>query len=229
MIFSVSARARLARDLHDGVGQTLTAVVLTLDAAESGLRSPGTTPDAAVAAAELAVRRARDLTVAALDEAREVAAQLRPPRLHEIGLGAAILDLGASAGIPVEVRFEPSLLPPGLIEAQRELDAFRVIQEALGNAARHSGATQVRIEAEIIDRSIVIRVTDNGHGFDPAGVQVGLGLPGMQDRAEILLGSLLVSSELSEGTTVELTLPILGAVRPAATPIVAVHAAEARW
>jgi two-component system sensor histidine kinase UhpB len=221
-------RARLARDLHDGVGQTLTAVVLTLDAAESGLRSPGASPDAVVAAAELAVRRARDLTVAALDEAREVAAQLRPPRLHEIGLGAAIADLANSAGIPVEIRFEPSLLPPGLIEAQRELDAFRVIQEALGNAARHSGASRVRIEAEIVDRSVAIRVIDNGHGFDPASVRVGLGLPGMHDRAAILFGSLVVSSDASEGTVVELTLPILGSRRPNPTPVVGVHAAEVR-
>ena len=221
-------RARLARDLHDGVGQTLTAVVLTLDAAETGLRQPGAKPAAALASAESAVRRARELTVAALDEAREVAAQLRPPRIHEIGLGAAILDLADDIGIPVDVRFEPSLLPPGLIEAQRELDAFRVVQEALGNAARHSGATQVTIDAAVVDRSITIRVTDNGKGFDPTAPHAGLGLAGMQERSAILLGHLGVESDPTTGTTVALTIPILGTMAQQRSPAMTGQTAEAR-
>ena len=202
-------RGRLARDLHDGVGQTLTAVVLTLDAAEASLRQrPGVDGASTASPAELAVRRARDLSIAALDEARDVAAQLRPPRIHEIGLGAAIGDLAEAAGVPVEVRFRPSILPPGVIEPQRQIDAYRVIQEAVGNAARHGHAANVWIDAEIGQGLVRLTVGDDGAGFDRTTTPVGLGLAGMQERAAILLGQLDVRSEPGAGTTVELLMPV---------------------
>ena len=202
-------RARLARDLHDGVGQTLTAVILTLDAAEAGLRQMSAAdPGVGVSPTESAVMRARDLSLAALDEARDVAAQLRPPRIHEIGLGAAIENLAESAGIPVEVRFLPSILPPGVIEPQRQIDAYRVIQEAVGNAARHGHAANAWIDADIQEGLVRFTVGDDGPGFDQTSTPVGLGLAGMQERAEILLGQLNVQSEPGFGTTVELLMPV---------------------
>ena len=201
-------RARLARDLHDGVGQTLTAVVLTLDSAEASIREASAGPGDQLDAAGSAVRRARDLSVAALDEAREVAAQLRPARIDEVGLGAAIEDLAETAGVPVEVAFPASLLPPELIEPKRQLDAFRVVQEAVGNAARHGHASHVRIEASIEDDVIHIVVRDDGIGFDRSTTPVGLGLAGMQERAAILSGQLDVTSEPGSGTAIELTIPI---------------------
>jgi signal transduction histidine kinase len=202
-------RGRLARDLHDGVGQTLTAVVLTLDAAADSLRQrPGARPSAAVLSAESAVRRARDLSVAALDEARDVAAQLRPPRIHEIGLGAAIGDLAEGAGRAVEVRFRPSILPPSLIEPQRQIDAYRVIQEAVGNAARHGNGAHVWIDAEVTEGQVKFTVSDDGDGFDQATTPIGMGLAGMSERAAILLGQLAVRSEAGVGTTVELVMPV---------------------
>ena len=206
-------RARLARDLHDGVGQTLTAVVLTLDAAETSLRQArgGKTAStvSSVSSAEAAVVRARDLSIAALDETRNVAAQLRPPRINEIGLGAAIGDLAESAGIPVEVRFSPSILPPSVIDPNRQIDAYRVIQEAIGNAARHSHASTVWIDAEVNDGLIRFTVGDDGAGFDQATTPVGLGLAGMRERAEILRAQLDVRSEPGAGTTIELLMPVV--------------------
>ena len=201
-------RARLARDLHDGVGQTLTAVVLTLDAAEASLRDASPEHGAPLVSAGSALRRARDLSIAALDEAREVAAQLRPPRIDEIGLGAAIDDLAETAGIPVEVAFPASLLPADLIEPKRQLDAFRIVQEAVGNAARHGHANRVRIEAAVEDDAIHIVIRDDGIGFDRSTTAVGLGLAGMQERAAILSGELEITSEPGAGTVVELTIPI---------------------
>jgi signal transduction histidine kinase len=201
-------RARLARDLHDGVGQTLTAVVLTLDAAEASLRGAPVDPGAPLDSATIAVRRARDLSLAALDEAREVAAQLRPPRIDEIGLGGAIRDLAQTAGVPVELTFPTSLLPPDLIEPKRQLDAFRVVQEAVGNAARHGHASRVWIDAAIEDSAIRLVVRDDGVGFDRATTRVGLGFAGMQERATILAADLNVTSEPGNGTTVELLMPI---------------------
>jgi signal transduction histidine kinase len=209
-------RARLARDLHDGVGQTLTAVILTLDAAEAGLQqipvanSPSTlaSTESTASSTETAIRRARDLSLAALDEARDVAAQLRPPRIHEIGLGAAIESLAEAAGIPVEVRFLPSILPPGVIEPQRQIDAYRIVQEAVGNAARHGRAARAWIDADVRDGLVRIIVGDDGPGFDQTTTPVGLGLAGMQERAAILLGQLDVRSEPGAGTTVELLMPV---------------------
>ena len=122
--------------------------------------------DAAQRRPEAAVGRARDLSIAALDETRDVAAQLRPPRINEIGLGAAIGDLAETAGIPVEVRFRASILPPSVIDPNRQIDAYRVIQEAVGNAARHSHAENVWIDAEITDGRIRLTVGDDGVGFD---------------------------------------------------------------
>jgi two-component system sensor histidine kinase UhpB len=197
-------RARLARDLHDGVGQTLTAVALTLDRATAALAA-----ERGAESGVAAVRRARTLALAALDEAHSVAAQLRPARIDALGLGAAVSDLAESAGVPVDIWFSPSILPPGLIEPGREIDAYRIIQEALGNAARHSHATHVWIDAEVRDGAIRVRVGDNGVGFDRRSTPMGMGVAGMEERAAILQGRLEVRSQSGTGTTVDLLIPVL--------------------
>jgi signal transduction histidine kinase len=201
-------RASLARNLHDGVGQTLTAVVLTLDAAETAL--PVEPNESAV---RIAIRRARGLALAALDEAREVAAQLRPSRIHELGLGAAIRDLAESAGVPIEVRFSASILPPGLIEPERQIDAYRIVQEAVSNASRHAHATHIWIDAHVGDGMVRIEVGDDGVGFDKPTARARMGLAGMKERAAILMGRLEVRTQIDAGTLVELLMPV--SARPA--------------
>jgi signal transduction histidine kinase len=171
---------------------------------------------------------ARELSVAALDETREVAAQLRPPRIHEIGLGAAIVDLAASAGIAVDVSFDPAILPPGLLDVQRELDAYRIVQEAIGNAARHAGASVVTVDAALDGGELTLSVTDDGRGFVRDATPVGLGLAGMHERAAILLGKLDVRSVPGEGTTVELKIPIRSSEDPGALATPATQPAEVR-
>ena len=202
-------RGRLARDLHDSVGQTLTATILTLDAAQSALATSTADPSKEVSAAHQDVRRARALAASALDDVRDVAEQLRPRRISEMGLGAALIDLAESAGIPVEVRFDPRTLAPGLLEPGHEIDAYRVVQEALGNAARHSHAGHAWLDAEIEGWTISIEVGDDGDGFDQIATPAGLGLAGMQERAAILRGDLLIRSIPGSGTTVHLRIPIL--------------------
>ena len=197
-------RERLARDLHDRVGQTLTAVVLTLDAAEAALSAE---PHAPSSLAQTTIRRAQTLAAAALDEARQVATQLRPARIHEVGLGGTLRDLAQSAGIPVEVRFDPTILPPGLLEPEREIGAYRIVQEAVGNAARHSRAAHVWITAEVAGDLVTLQVGDDGIGFDQSARSHGLGLAGMQERADSLRGRLDVRSTPGAGTTVELVIP----------------------
>jgi signal transduction histidine kinase len=194
-------RARLARDLHDGVGQTLTAVVLTLDAAEAALDRPSPL-------AEASIRRAQVLAASALEETRSVAMRLRPGRIHEIGLGAALRNLADGAGVPIEVRLDPAILPAGLLGADREIDAYRIVQEAIGNAARHSHGGHVWIDGEVLEGQVRIEVGDDGVGFELAAPARGLGLDGMRERAAILEGRLEMTSRPGGGTTVELYVPL---------------------
>jgi two-component system sensor histidine kinase UhpB len=216
-------RARLARDLHDGVGQTITAVILALDAAERALPDAA---DANPASAAGSIRRAHVLAASALEEARDVAGRLRPARIHEIGLGAALRNLGESAGMPVDVRLDPGILPAGALDAEREIDAYRIVQEAVGNAAHHSGARNVWIDGQVADGRIRIQVGDDGAGFDPSAPSPGLGLDGMKERAAILDAGLEISSRVGAGTIVQLSLPHpAGGHERASSPVAAAGSA----
>ena len=216
-------RARLARDLHDGVGQTLTAVVLNLDAAETAIRQAHHADEPH----ELdPIHRARELAAAALAETRQVASELRPTRVHEIGLGAALRNLAGSAGVPVELRFESNVLPPGLLDPDLEIDIYRIVQEAIGNAARHSNARRIWIGAHVLDTTLRLVVADDGVGFVAGDRGRGLGIDGMLERAAIHGGTVEVHSRRGEGTRVEISVPLTGAVRssPAQAPQPAVGA-----
>jgi len=202
-------RRRLAIDLHDGVGQTLTALTLTLDAADATLDA-GRGDDAQ---GRQAVQRARELASLSIDEVRAVAFRLRPPRLDEAGLVAAIRELAATAGIAVEFTADPSLLRPGLLRADREVDVYRIVQEALGNASRHGQPERVRIAITRVDRVLRIEVVDDGVGFDEAGIREGgLGLASMRERAASVSGTLEVRSRPGTGTVVRLDVPLPEAV-----------------
>jgi signal transduction histidine kinase len=197
-------RGRLARNLHDGVGQTLTAVILTLDAAESELWGGSTPPSAH---ARTSIARAQMLASSALEEARGVASALRPARIHEIGLGAALANLARDAGVPVEVRFDPAILPPGMLDAEPEIDAYRIVQEAIGNAARHSRASLIWIDGSVAEDEIRLEVGDNGKGLDRRAATRGLGLAGMEERAAILNAKFELRSGPKRGTVIELRIP----------------------
>ena len=202
-------RTRLARDIHDGVGQTLSAALLTLDAANASLvrprRSGGAPPDLRAARASLG--KARSLVSAALDEAHDVAAQLRPLRVNEIGLGAAIKDLASAAGTPIDTRFAARRLPPGLLEPERQIDTFRIVQEALANATSHSRAMHIWIKASVNDEAVKIEIGDDGVGFNRPPGPEGLGLMNMEERATILGARLDIQSITGIGTTVRLIVP----------------------
>ena len=198
-------RASLARELHDGVGQTLTAVILTLDAADTELR---TSPQQEPATGRAGVLRARELASAALAETRQVAAKLRPTRVHEMGLGSALSNLARTAGVPVDVRFDPAALPPGLLEPELEIDIYRIVQEAVGNAARHSHARKIWIAAHVLEDTVRLVVGDDGIGFDQSARERGLGLDGMQERATIHGLEVEIRSRRGAGTRVAIIVPI---------------------
>lgn len=198
-------RRRIALELHDGVGQVLTALTLTLDAAGG---SPG--PEATTQT----VGSARRLAETALAEVRHLAHWMRPARIEERGLTAAIRDLAGQSGFPVRVHVDPELDPLPALEPTLTVGVYRIVQEALANAARHSGAPVAHVWINTRDGRLVVVVSDEGRGFDPAAaMDPGIGLAGMYERAELLGGRLLIQSAASRGTRVTLDLPVRTAAR----------------
>jgi len=194
-------RRRIAGELHDGVGQVLTALTLTLDAAGTAKRP------------EIAVRRirlARELADTALAETRDLAHRMRPARLEERGLAASLRDLGGQSGFAVRVVAEAAAADPRLLGPTATVEVFRIVQEALANAARHSGAPQAQVSLVQLGGRLTVVVSDDGRGFDLAEARgEGIGLAGMEERAAMLGGQLTIESEAGRGTRVTLDLPVL--------------------
>jgi two-component system sensor histidine kinase UhpB len=189
-------RQRIARELHDEVGQVLTAVILQLDVA--GRRAGAGVRDE--------VEEAREAVRGCLAEVREVARRLRPEALDDLGLGSALAalsnDVTRRTGMRIERRVASDL--PAL-SSEEELVIYRVAQEALTNVVRHAGAGRVAL---VVDRSgddhVRLVVEDDGNGFDAASRAPGAGLRGMRERAVLIGASLDVSSSPGSGTTVVL-------------------------
>ncbi len=179
-------RRRLAAELHDDIGQSLTALTLELrriaDAAPAELRDD--------------VLSARRFTSATLDDVRRLARELRPEALDQLGLVAALSSLcrrfAEHSGLSVDCSLERGLPPLG---QDAELVIYRVAQESLTNAARHAAARHARVELSAADGAAELRVADDGTGFRSA--HRGSGIRGMRERA------LLVGAELSLGDAEE--------------------------
>ena len=158
--------------------------------------------------------RLRDTADSALEGIRRFSQDLRPSVLDDLGLIPALEWLAANLerqhGITasISVTGQPRRLPP-----EKELIVFRVAQEALGNARRHSRASTVAMTVDMAEEALTLIVTDNGQGFsmpERAGdlVQSGkLGIVGMRERARLIGATLIVQSEVGAGTTVTLRVP----------------------
>jgi len=192
-------RDRLRRDLHDGLGPSLSGVGLGLQALESALEAR----DDATASELLSRVRVEART--AVDDVRRILDDLRPAALDEASLMAAMRRHAEAltGGIPIELDTAVPLppLPPDV-----EAAAYRIAQEALNNVVRHAGASSARLS--LVARGDVLRleVTDDGHGF-VAARRPGVGLASMRHRAETLGGTLDVSSG-DGGTRVVASLPL---------------------
>ena len=202
-------RRRISLELHDDASQRLAAILMRLRLAR-GLE------DAEAKDAVLEEVR-RELAEAA-DGLRRYAQGLRPPALDELGLGPAIEShvrhLTTATASPVEVQLEGV----GRLESpEAELALYRIVQEALTNALRHSGARKIRVRLERCDGAVVAAVSDDGVGFDVDTVlahqdgEHGLGLFGMRERAEYVGGRVEIDSEEGQGTTVRAAVPAAGA------------------
>ncbi len=192
-------RARVARDLHDEVNQSLTALLLRLEAAR--VQAP------VELAHELAETKA--LANRAMEELLMLARQLRPTALDDLGLKAALAghvsELGRRGQIDAsfDSRGDFSTLP-----ADVQLVVYRVAQEALSNAVQHSGADQVRVHLAREGDGVELTVGDDGSGFTFAQAARGFGIAGMRERALLVGGELEVESRPELGTRVTLTVPL---------------------
>lgn len=196
-------RRGFARELHDGVGQTITALTLTLDAA-----GDGATKDERLASA-------RRLASDALLETHDLATRLRPARIDQLGLAGALKDLARRAGCPVALEVDPAASAVGLLAPGAAVEVYRIVQEALANVARHSGADLAQVSVTVRDeRTLRLVISDSGRGFDPSATRdSGLGLAGMRERAALLAATLTITSAPGAGTTITVDVPI-GAVSP---------------
>jgi signal transduction histidine kinase len=194
-------RRRLRRDLHDGLGPALAGLTYQVDTVRNILAQGAPDVDAQL----LRLRAGIHATVL---DVRRVVEGLRPPALDELGLTGAVEDfaqrLTDQARLPIEVH-APSPMP--LLPAAVEVAAYRVAQEALTNAVRHSQATECSVNVEAHNGELWVRVRDNGTGLVQARPG-GIGLAGMHERASEIGGTLLLSAQPGTGTTVTLCLPL---------------------
>ncbi|HWB73904.1 MAG TPA: GAF domain-containing sensor histidine kinase [Nannocystaceae bacterium] len=190
-------RRHLARELHDELGQSLTALKLRLQMAKRG-----TTPDEQLGAA---IGVVDDL----IDRTRRLSLDLRPPLLDEAGLAAAVRAYLESNAALAEV--DVALDTGGLereLPPEIETAAFRVVQESLTNVVRHAHARHVDVALRVADDRLQIRVRDDGRGFDRAVIGRHFGVLGMTERVRGLGGTFTIESRAGEGTTVDASLPL---------------------
>ncbi len=198
-------RRRFARELHDGVGQTLTALMLAIDAADDATTPPAVRNERTASA--------RRLAHDALLETHDLATRLRPARIEQLGLAGALRDLSTRAGCQVSLTIEPEADSVSLLPASAGVEVYRIAQEALANVARHSGADRAEVRLGVEGDRVRLDVADAGNGFDlDAAGGDGLGLPGMRERAALLGASLTISSRPGGGTQVTVLVR-----RPAST------------
>lgn len=191
-------RHRIAQELHDEVGQSLTVVLLGLKRVED--RAPRELVE------ELAA--VRESARAGLDDVRRVARRLRPGVLEDLGLTSALAalatDFADHSGAAVRRSFSPGLPALG---AEAEVVVYRVAQEALTNAARHAGAREVELSLRREGGFVVLEVRDDGRGF--TRLVEGSGLTGMRERAALVRADVSVTGQPHHGTTVRLRVPLV--------------------
>jgi PAS domain S-box-containing protein len=200
-------RLRVARELHDGVNQLIASAKMRLRKVEDGVVSLNP------AAREILARCSR-LLVQALEENRRIAHNLRPSDLDEFGLAAASRNFckELQSRTKLEVKYNIARIDQRLAPAL-ELNLFRIMQEAVNNIEKHAHAREVRLRIAFHGDSIVLKIQDDGRGFDSKrgkagkGKWRGIGLTNMRERAEFLGGTCTVESAPKRGTTITVRVP----------------------
>ena len=193
-------RRAISRELHDEVGQALGALLVDIG------RLSSTLPDGEPAL-KAQIDHMKSVAERSFQAVRDVALLLRPSMLDDLGLAAALEWLGreVSRNSDIEVAVESQNVPEDLPDEHKTC-VYRLVQEALHNAVRHSGARNATIRVEQSARGILVQVIDDGRGFDPGRAR-GLGLLGMEERVKRLGGTFRVDSQPGKGVTVAAELP----------------------
>ena len=194
-------RRSISRELHDEVGQSLGS--LLVDAGRLGAMLP-----AADAAAHERLRKIKDTAENTLQSVRDMALLLRPSMLDDLGLVAALEWQGReiSRRSEAEVQVDAEGIPDNLPDEYKTA-IYRLVQEALHNAARHAHAKNIRVMARHNGDHISVEVADDGTGFDPERTR-GMGILGMEERVSRLEGKLAIDSTPGRGTTLRFELPL---------------------
>jgi two-component system sensor histidine kinase UhpB len=196
-------RLRIARDLHDGIGQRLTAVAMH---AERVARDPQGAGQAALLEIPDAIRES-------IDAVRRIARELRPEALDDLGLANALLSLCRRMARHSGVRIQPELdLPGGMpdLPPDTELVIYRVAQEALTNAIRHAEPSHIDVSLRVADDHLMLRVRDDGRGIALPLPSDTAGISGMRERALLIGAQLNIRSDPGAGTEVALEAPFDG-------------------
>jgi two-component system sensor histidine kinase UhpB len=190
-------RRRVAQELHDEIGQALTAVMLQIG--RLAKKAPEELTDE--------LQETLDTTRASLDDVRRIAKQLRPEALDDLGLVPALNALATTFSERTGLRIGRRLpANPPALGKEDELVLFRVAQEGLTNAARHADTSRVDLSLEETNAGLVLRVRDYGVGFD--GGSAGAGIRGMRERALLVGADLSIRPASGGGTELILSLPL---------------------
>ncbi len=192
-------RRRIARELHDEVGQTLTGVILQVE----GLSA--TIPEELRPKLDELRETARHGT----EEVRRIARRLRPEALEELGLQSALAALATSFSEQARIQVVRQLELEQPLSGEQELVIYRVAQEALTNVARHALATRVELRLEHCDDRTVLTVRDDGRGLPPESLSSSSGIRGMRERAMLIGAQLSFGTPPNGGTEVRLCIPRL--------------------
>jgi two-component system sensor histidine kinase UhpB len=197
-----SERLRIAQELHDEVGQTLTALLLQLSRVQAHLP--------ANLRGELS--EAQEAARMSLEDVRRIATDLRPEALNDLGLASALAALGEGfarrTGLHVERQIQT---PMPRLDGEAELVLYRVAQEALTNVARHSGSDTAKVIVESDADRLTLTVRDRGCGFPKGHARSGNGIRGMRERADLIGAGLRIDSPgEGPGTELRLELPLNG-------------------
>ena len=196
-------RRRLARELHDGVGQNLTALKHRLSQMDDALPADH--------AARAHLDAALALCTDTLEDTRNLSRLLRPPILDDLGLESALRWLGRSQAEASGVEITLDLQPLPELDGELQTLLFRVAQEALANAAKHARAQQIMVRLVARGDTLQLQVADDGQGCDPATAfrSGGSGLGGMRERLRLYDGRLELHAAPGEGTRVRALVPLL--------------------
>ena len=194
-------RQRLAAELHDSLGQNLLVIKNRAEMALVRSADPDRMKEQVAQVSAMASQ--------AIREVRSIAQGLRPFQIDAMGLSRAVVAMAGSVAESSSIRFQTEVIElSGVLSAAMEIQLYRILQECLSNAVRHSGATLVTLRIERVAGVVRATVKDDGTGFDPARAKTGFGLRGIHERAHVGGGRLDIRSRPGEGTTVTVEVPV---------------------